>query len=197
MSNKVIRKFKQLYFKYKRILITTSKSYAKSSDVDRWSKSKSLFTDWDERTLLLAQQIKPNSKVFEFGAARLVLREAISDNCVYLHSDIVKRNDETLVFDLNKGLPEVPKVDYIVFSGVLEYIFEVEALLRHLASNTDNFLISYATTDQTPDKVKRRYEGWVSDLNEMDISNIADSIDMTLQIIGRWRTQTLYHISKK
>lgn len=129
MIKKIKNKFFSLKSRYIKVFKTTIKKSQKQSDISRWSQEKSLFSSWDERTQLLANHILPESKVFEFGAAHLVLNEMIPKGCVYLHSDIVKRNEKTLVVDLNKNLPELPQVDYIIFSGVLEYIFEVKNLI--------------------------------------------------------------------
>ena len=155
-----------------------------------------MFSSWDERTQLLANQVLPKSKVFEFGAARLVLKDMLPEGCTYWHSDIVKRNEDTFVADLNKEFPELPQVDYIIFSGVLEYILEVKKLIIHLSQFTTNFEFSYATSEVFPEKSERRFHGWVSDLNENDIFEIAKELNWTLKVIGTWKNQTLFQFSK-
>ena len=115
MIKKIRNKLSNLGSKYIRVFKTTVNKSSKQSDVNRWSQQKSLFSSWDERTQLLANQVLPESKVFEFGAARLVLNEMLPYGCTYLHSDIIKRNEDTLVLDLNKEIPILPQVNYIVF----------------------------------------------------------------------------------
>jgi len=196
MIKKIKNKFLSLRAKYSRIFKTTFNKSVKQSDYDRWSKEKSLFSSWDERTQLLANQILPKSAVFEFGAAKLALKEMLPEGCTYLHSDIVKRAEDTLVIDLNKEHPKLPQVDYIVFSGVLEYIFEVKELFIHLSQFTNHFVFSYAVTNAFPEKSNRRSHGWVSDLSEADIITIADEIRWSYKIIGTWKKQTLFQFSK-
>ncbi|MCF6294163.1 MAG: hypothetical protein L3J25_00565 [Flavobacteriaceae bacterium] len=196
MIKKITNKLLSLKAKYSRVFSTTFNKSFKQSDYNRWSKEKSLFSSWDERTQLLANQISPNSSVFEFGAARLVLEDMLPEGCQYLHSDIVKRNEDTLVIDLNKELPNLPQVDYIVFSGVLEYIFEVKDLLAHLSQFTNHFVFSYAVTNTFPDKGNRRFNGWVSDLSEVDICTIAEDLQWESSIVGTWKKQTLFQFSK-
>jgi len=196
MIKKVFRKLKAIYAKHRDILKTIFNKYSKSSDYQRWSQSKSLLSSWDERSLLLAKQVQPRSVVFEFGAARFILRDALPEGCTYLHSDIVSRNEDTLVVDLNKELPQIPKVDYVIFSGVLEYIFEVQTLLNHLSSFTSHIVFSYATTDAFLETKTRRFHGWVSDLSELDIVDIAKTLHYECEIIGHWKKQTLFHFIK-
>jgi hypothetical protein len=196
MIKRITNKFLSLRSKYSRVLKTTFNKSFKQSDYGRWNKEKSLFASWDERTQLLAKQITPQSKVFEFGAAKLALRTMLPEGCTYLHSDIVKRAEDTLVIDLNKEFPNLESVDYIVFSGVLEYIFEVKELFIHLSQFTNHFVFSYAVTNAFPEKSNRRLHGWVSDLSEADIITIAEEMKWKQNIVSTWKKQTLFQFSK-
>ena len=40
------------------------------SDRSRWSDTKELLTDWDERTRILARLVPDGARVIEFGAGR-------------------------------------------------------------------------------------------------------------------------------
>lgn len=196
MIKKIFREIKNRYAKYKRIYITISKKRSKTSDIERWSQKNSLFSSWNDRTQMLANQIEPNSKVLEFGSAKLVLKHMLPKGCHYYNSDIVSRDKDTLVVDLNKELPQVLCVDYIVFSGVLEYLFEVQSVLKHLSQFTDNFIFSYATTNAFSVISNRRLNGWASDLSESDIESFADALEMKFEIMGHWKQQTLYHFRR-
>lgn len=181
--------FRNLYIKF--LMIT------KQSDYVRWSKKESLFSSWNERTILLSKYIKPNSVVFEFGAANLFLKDYLPINCTYLHADLVKRNDETMVIDLNKELPHLPISNYMVFSGVLEYIFDVKLIIKYCSAFTNNILFSYATFDQFPNTNNRRFNGWVSDVKEIEFIKLADEINFEIKVIGVWKKQTLYLLTKQ
>jgi hypothetical protein len=183
-----VRKYKQ----WKVILTTKKNKLTKQTDLKRWSSQKALFSSWDERTQLLANKIKPNKTVFEFGAARLVLKEMLPDGSIYLHSDLVRRAEDTLVVDLNKELPILPQVDYIVFSGVLEYLFDIEKVLLHLNPKTSCFLFSYATVDNFSNISERREHGWVSDLSVCNLETIAIKLDKKLVHFGSWKSQHLF-----
>lgn len=191
-AKKTFSKFK----KFQRALYVSMLKLTNKSDYSRWSQKASLFESWDERTKILASFIKPDSVVFEFGAARLVLRDFIPDNCTYIHSDIVARNESTLVIDLNKNHPELPVSDYIVFSGVLEYINDVEKVLNYCSNFTTEILFSYAIRENFSNLETRRFNGWVSDLSENDLKEISARLQWKLEKIKNWKGQVLYSLKK-
>ena len=189
-----------LYFHIQRIVRRIYVSVLKffgMSDYSRWSKMEALAPRWDERTKILASYIEPNKRVLEFGAGRQALKGFLPDGCTYIHSDIVKRDAHTLVIDLNKELPELPTVDFIIFSGVLEYVRDIEDVLRHCLVYSDTVLFSYATTDTYGDFKNRRLYGWISDASEKDILDISKRLDASFKTLSVWNKQTLYRFSKE
>lgn len=167
------------------------------SDIGRWSKTENLHENWNQRTILLSDKIKDGSRILEFGSGNLFLKDNLPKNCTYINSDIVKRDENTIVIDLNKKIPPLPKVDYIVFSGVLEYVYDVEHVLNECGKYTENLLLSYATLDYFPSVKNRRINGWVSDLYLKDFNNISFEIDYNMELIGNWNGQQLIKLAKK
>lgn len=166
------------------------------SDAKRWSKSSSFYESWDERTKKLVTVIPEKSRVLEFGAGRLVVEDVLPNSCEYFHSDIVKRREDTIVLDLNKELIILPEVDYIIFSGVLEYVKDVNNVLVHCTQFTQHILLSYAICDEFLTKRERRQNGWISDLYHQDLINIARNVDCDVVVLGEWNKQRLYQLSK-
>lgn len=192
MLLKIKNKIKTVYKKQKQFWKTKYGKALGLSDKARWSRTNSLFCDWDERTALLAAHIPENSTVFEFGAARLSLKGMLPKGCTYLHSDIVAGDNDTYVVDLNKQLPVIPKVDVVVFSGVLEYLIKVPELMLHVKDNTDILLFSYATINAYPNISVRRGHGWISDHQLETLEDLAKSCNFGSEIIGQWRKQHLF-----
>ncbi len=190
--NKLKNILKRNLKKWSVIFKTIKNKRDKTSDINRWKKKQSLFSSWDERTRLLANEIIPNSTVYEFGAARLVLKDMLPDDCTYLHSDIVSRAEDTLVADLNMEIPDIPEVDVIIFSGVLEYIFEIQHLLITLNPKTKCFIFSYATLDNFQSIAKRRENGWVSDHSINNLESIALKLNKKLVHFDTWKSQHLF-----
>ncbi len=118
------------------------------SDTGRWSDPSNLNESWDVRTAALAKFVPPGSSVLEFGAGRRVLPRYLPAGCQYTPSDLVDRGPGTLVCDLNAAqLPLFPEHDVAVFSGVLEYVLDMDRLLDHLAPTCRIIVASYAPTD--------------------------------------------------
>lgn len=166
------------------------------SDKKRWSKSSSFYESWDERTQQLVAQIPKDSKVLEFGAGRLVVENMLPSGCEYFHSDIVMRREDTIVADLNKELPSLPHVDFMIFSGVLEYVKDVRKVIAHCSNFTQDILLSYAICDEIASKKERRHHGWISDLYHQDVITISKNNNFAIEVIGEWKQQKLYHLKK-
>ncbi|MCH2489686.1 MAG: class I SAM-dependent methyltransferase [Flavobacteriales bacterium] len=194
---KIYRKIQQHLKKWQKSLYTERLWKEKKSDVTRWKQKSSLFSNWDDRTQMLAAKITEYSTVLEFGAGRLVLKEMLPKGCTYIPSDIVARSEDTLVIDLNQeALPRLPITDYVVFSGVLEYVFDVQKVLAHCASTTQQLLFSYATIESYGHIKDRRYNGWVSDLSETTLIRVCKELGFSVEKFETWKGQSLYQCKK-
>lgn len=117
----------------------------------------------------MATLVPKGSSVLEFGAGRMVLKDYLDATCKYTPSDSVDRGNCTFVCDLNsKTLPDFPKHDVAVFSGVLEYIHDIPRLLLHLSKYFDTVIVSYGSTDYVTDIQRRRAYGWVNDYTSQE-----------------------------
>jgi len=174
-------------------LKTFLKTSGSKSDIARWRQRENLKEDWDERTILIASLIPAGSDVLEFGAARLVLREHLEKNCTYQPSDIVDRGDSTIVCDLNSGFPTLPRrYTHTVFSGVLEYISDIGAVVDALSDHTEVIIASYQTIDRLPDYVTRRLHGWINHLSNEQLVALFKQHGFHLSQSHTWHLQTIY-----
>lgn len=165
------------------------------SDVRRWANESNLFESWDTRTKLLASFIPPQSTVLEFGAGRMVLPRYLPEGCRYTPSDIVDRGQNTIVCDLNAAqLPAFPFHDAVVFSGVLEYVHDLQRLIAHLAASCHMIVASYAVTD-LPDQsstVSRRRHGWVNDWSSEALQALFLQNGFACEEMMVWEMQHLF-----
>jgi hypothetical protein len=168
------------------------------SDYRRWSDSRCLSPDWDTRTEQIASLIPPGKTVLEFGAGRMTLKNHLPEGCKYTPSDLVDRGDGTIVCDLNAGeLPEFPLHDVAVFSGVLEYINDVEQLIAKLKMKVDMIVASYAVRDQIADKLLRRSCGWVNDYTDVQFKNIFVRLGFRCDHVESWNDQKIYRFVRE
>lgn len=176
-----------------RAYFTTFQFGELSTDLKRWQSSENLDPDWDERTVLIAKLVPPGSRVIEFGAARLVLQKHLDPSCQYQPVDLVKRSEDTIVFDLNGELPDFPRrYDIAVFSGVLEYIHDLDRILDWLPRVCSSVIFSYSVTDFLSDPITRREHGWVNSLSQREILYLLKRAGLTITATYRWRKQIIY-----
>jgi hypothetical protein len=184
---------------YAKALRTTSYTLFGRSDYARWGREDNLKSDWDSRTEQIAALVPPGSSVLEFGAAKMALRTFLPPSCTYTPSDIVDRGPGTLVCDLNGAtLPAFPRNDIVVFSGVLEYVYDVDRLLTALEHTCSCILASYAVTDFSNQRtvVQRRRQGWVNEYSKEECIALFEKHGFICASEMQWRNQFIFTFKK-
>lgn len=193
---KIINRIDQKKSYWSLALKTVVLKFVSRSDKERWEQNGALQDQWQDRTKILAQNIRGGSKVFEFGAGKMFLKNFLPANCTYTPSDLIGRTEEMLIIDLNGQLIDIPDTDYIVFSGVLEYVTDIDKVLKFYSKFTNNILMSYAVLDAFPVIIRRRKEGWISDKSHKEILQLAETINFKISVLGNWKNQRLYHFKR-
>jgi hypothetical protein len=168
----------------------------KTTDYDRWSKPQELYEDWNERTAILGVFINQGAKVIEFGAGNMALKRFLPPSCSYTPSDIYKRNEEILVCDLNHLIKlDLSKYDTAVFSGVLEYVYDIDEVFRQLENSVKNVVLSYACSDiSNANRLKR---GWLSDYEKMELESVFWKYNYEISNYKEWKNQSIYSLEYK
>ncbi len=193
LFQKILIRLPQLFRKSQRINKTRKLKLFKKSDKQRWADENNLHANWDERSRKLAEMIAPRSVVLEFGAGRLEFQHFLAEGCTYIPSDIVARNEQTFVCDLNdKTLPDFPDHQVAVFSGVLEYIFNLERLIQKLAANQSKIVCSYACLQNPTEKKYRLEQGWVNALTKEQFLKLFTKEGYRLIAEEEWDKQHLF-----
>lgn len=167
----------------------------KESDLVRWSQNEELYSDWDERTLLLGAFINPNAMIIEFGAGNMILKTNLKNYKSYTPSDIIQRFEETLVCDLNETINlNLSKYDTAVFSGVLEYVYDIDNVFKQLSTSINQVVLSYSCADIV--KLSRDKNGWLSDYSKTELEKIFIKYNYKIENHIEWRKQSLYNLIK-
>lgn len=133
--------------------------------------------DWDLmrfRVAMFSEWITPDVKsVVDYGAGRMFLQEYLASDVAYYPVDYIRRNEQTILCDLNQGtFPDI-STDVAICSGVLEFIYTAEKLLKHVCEHTGKkVILSYLGVDNFPDIEGRRASAYVSDFSEKQIVEI-------------------------
>lgn len=160
------------------------------SDFDRWRNASELLPDWNERTEIIASMIYPGSNIIEFGAGSMWLKNHLPDGCKYVPTDIIARTPDMQVCDLNKRIElELSSFDTAVFSGVLEYVYDVRGLLQQLNENIPNVVLSYACSDHS--SMNRLNKGWLSDFSFQELTEIISETGYEIVDSKDWRFQVI------
>lgn len=168
----------------------------KQSDINRWKNSNELFEDWDQRTSILGNYITTGSKVIEFGSGNMSLNKMLPKNCTYTPSDIVKRTEETIVCDLNEPISfDLSLYNTAVFSGVFEYVYDIDTVFKQLEKHIPHIILSYACSDICTHN--RLINGWLSEFTEKQLLDIFAKYSYDVIDKQEWRQQTIFNLNKK
>ena len=168
----------------------------KQSDINRWKNSNELFEDWNQRTSILGNYITPGSKVIEFGSGNMSLKKMLPENCIYTPSDIVKRTEETIVCDLNEPISfDLSFYNTAVFSGVFEYVYDIDTVFNQLEKHIPLIILSYACSDICTHN--RLINGWLSEFTEKQLLDIFAKYNYNVIDKQEWRQQTIFNLNKK
>lgn len=172
------------------------------SDYQRWTNPLSLETWWNSRTEKIAKHIPKGAKVVEFGAGRRHLEQLLDQSCLYIPSDLTDRGPGTLMCDLNRRpLPDLHQLqpDVAVFAGVLEYVRDLEALVKWLSQQVSLCIASYAYVEPTHNfvnglriRLDRAYYGYMNSFTEEQLQCIFEKYGFACSRRETWTNQTIF-----
>lgn len=172
---------------------TNKRIKEKDSNKEYWADLQNYRSSWRGRTEQIAKLISPGEKVLEFGCGEMILKDLLPDGCEYMGSDIVARDQDTLVMDLNKEIKYINEYHFnvIVFSGVLEYIFDLRELIAEVRRPYQcSIITSYADLENFP--VGRRANGWVNDYTRKEFISLFRNNGFHVSYFVSWNKQIIY-----
>lgn len=182
-----------------RVAHTEALRAAGASDVARWGQTAYHYADWAARGTALARMVKPGERVFEFGAGRSAVPDALPPGCSYTASDVAPLTPGVVPYDLNAPtLAEIGDHDVALFSGVLEYVHDLSRAAHFLARHFASVVCSYAAlADGSSVEIeRRRYSGWFTDLTDAGFIALFTAAGFTLTNRANWETQILFRFDK-
>jgi len=182
-------------------------TFFKKTDRRRWADPRNIYASWESRNKELAALVPSNSRVIEFGAGKRILERYLDPSCSYVPSDIIDRGPGTVVFDLNqRPLPDLgpDAYDVAVFSGVLEYVREVPAVLDWLTKYVTVCVLTYAPAKargHSPrgllETIGRLRHGWMNNYREEELRSLFYERDFELVQGKDWEDQRLFVFSRR
>ncbi len=128
-----------------------------------WSSPAEFDETWKRRIQVMASYIRGPGRVADFGCGPMWLKSFLPAGNTYLGIDSFRRDEHTLVLDLNRDSLSRIQADIAFLSGILEYIQEIPRFIENLTALPFRQIItSYCTLENFPDLKHRQSLNWVS-----------------------------------
>lgn len=144
----------------------------------RWKQVSQEEPPWDERNRLIASFIPENSAVIDLGCGARTLQRYLKPGCSYQPCDLIQSAPEVLLCDFNAGLyPAVTrKYDYVICSGVLEYIRNPVEFLSRISALGKVVILSYNPIFDGQTKFFRLGWNWVNHFTRSEIEQMLRNV---------------------
>lgn len=128
---------------------------------------------WSARSVVAAAWLESQTSVVDLGCGLMKLRAYLKEDQIYIPVDVIARDEDTIVCDLNtEDLPEIEATS-VAALGLLEYIHDVEGLLTRLSCRHDVLVVSYCVVDASQSMTTaRRGHGWVNDYSSEELEHV-------------------------
>lgn len=138
---------------------------------------------WEQRARKISKMIDFTycRSVMDLGAGdAFLLKKFLKAEVTYYPVDYIKRNEAVLVADFNKyEFPQI-RVDYIIMSGVLEYLLDWKWFIATAAALCNDIILTYIPLESNGNIVYRRSRGWVNNLRLPELIIFMQSKGLTL-----------------
>lgn len=191
-----------LFFRGYRILRSGLHRILNRSDYQRWTDLQNLETWWSSRTEKIAGLIPKDAPVIEFGAGRRQLEKLLDSGCTYFPSDLVDRGPGTIICDLNKRpLPDLRKLEprVAVFSGVLEYVRDLDSVIAWLSHLVPQCVASYhyvprdgSVLQTSKDRLGRLHNGYMNHHTEESLVALFKKYGFVCTTKDTWTCQRIF-----
>jgi 2-polyprenyl-3-methyl-5-hydroxy-6-metoxy-1,4-benzoquinol methylase len=151
--------------------------------VRQWQKVAFAGTpSWDERNRIIAGFIPANSSVLDVGCGAQTLRQHLNPGCQYQPCDVVKSSTDVIFCDFNAGVyPDIKdRFDYVVCSGLLEYIRNPRKFLPRISLLGRVVILSYNPLLPGGSKLARLGNdlGWVNHFTKGELESLFDEMGL-------------------
>jgi hypothetical protein len=168
------------------------------TNVRRWKKAaREKEPCWDERNRIIATLIPEASSVVDLGAGAQTLKRYLKSGCEYQPCDIVKSSPDIIVCDFNSGIyPSLSRrYDYVVCSGVFEYIRHPSHFLSNIRQYGKRIILSYVPAGPTIGPFERLARGWVNHLTSQQLEALFSTNGLDWKLLCRHdNSETIYEL---
>jgi hypothetical protein len=162
-----------------RMLVSACVTLLVRTKVNQWRKVAFGGTpSWDERNKIIAGFIPAGSSVLDIGCGAQTLKQHLKPGCRYQPCDVIQSSPEVIFCDFNAGIyPAIREhFDYVVCSGVLEYIRKPGEFIKQVPQWGRTVILSYNPLPPGGSKLARLGNdlGWVNHFTREKLENLFD-----------------------
>src|SRR5579884_4182545 len=160
------------------------------TDKKRWLRVSKEIPHWDERNAIIGTLVPEDVSVVDLGAGAQTLRRHLKRSCTYQPCDIIQSSKDVIYCDFNrKRYPVLPrKYDYVVCSGVFEYIRDPSHFISQIHSYGDVIIFTYNPYRPGASKIERLACGWLNHLTERQMGELFTKQRLVWQVLHRKTT---------
>lgn len=169
------------------------------TDVGRWRKVATEIPAWDERNKLIAALIPAGASVLDLGAGSQSFARYLAPGCHYQPCDVVRSSETVLPCDFNAGwYPDVTRCyDFVVCSGLLEYIRDMKAFLHIVPTYGHVLIASYACRQPFESKLARAKQGWLNHFTQTELQSTFAAAGLDCTEVGEWHGQRIFKLTSE
>ena len=170
------------------------------TNVRRWRKvAQQPIPPWDERNQFIASLIPPGSSVLDIGSGGQSLKRHLKPGCKYQPCDLVKSSPDVILCNFNDGLfPNVEEhFDYVVCSGILEYIRDPVRFLDAATSYGNVVILSYHPFVQGSSKLSRLDHDWINHMTSEELNGVFCQVVAKQDVLRNENGECIYALKKK
>jgi hypothetical protein len=159
------------YDELARIAMTRKAMSLRRTLVERWQGlDRAESSSWSDRIAVAAALLDGVRRVADFGCGSMALERHLVPDSLYLPVDVVRRDERTIIVDLNVDpFPEIT-ADACVGLGLLEYLFDVPSFLLAARQRYATLVTSYNPVEVDSWEVEaRRAHAWVNDYSRAQL----------------------------
>lgn len=115
---------------------------------------------WMKRAKMAVKMVSGYKSVADMGAGAMTIKKLLGNTTQYYPVDYLKRFDETIVCDFNKGEYPDLSVDVVFALGVMEYISDTKMFVKKICDMTNTIVMSYNCIEKNDNYALRKSNGW-------------------------------------
>lgn len=170
-----------------RLLFKAASTLVVKTNVRRWREvARNPRPNWDGRNEIIAKLIPAGSSVIDLGCGSQTLRRHLDPSCKYQPCDVIQSTPDVIYCDFNSGIyPNVNvSYDYVICSGVFEYIRNPEEFLKKNSLLGKVMILSYNPLYHVPEdsKIRRLNLDWINHFTKPEVEALFDKVGLVWKI---------------